>query len=630
MSRPLRRLLKFFLWFAGAVLVLLLAVRTLVPADRLAAIIAERIEVATGGTAGFAGAEVDVWPGLRLVLKDGAIVGTGEALAARSGATTDLVSYTARIERLEVSLAWGPLLKRRVELGKVRLVSPRIELVTRSPEPAATGAGMPSAAAGRAAPTPVVLFVAGLEVEHGELDWSDDAGERRVRVEGWDQRVGIGDATLLIERLTAFSDRRPAPGSGVPASTLDLRTGIAAMTLEGFHEKGPQVYRDLDLIGTLEVPPEADTLQLKLRRLTWSGVSVTATGAVVRTLEGDRLRGQWHLTDLEVETLRAGLPDVLPGLEPEQADWLAETPLSLGSVAARGDFDLSWPLPQAARYRDLAPGLSATAEVRDLEVVPPRQVMPWRASAALELNGPVAELRDVSVRLGEERPDGGRLDGAATIGDLHRERALCSFTLIARDMPARALLDAVAPVATPYVEGDADLEMAGRLQLGTPEEIRDSLVLAGDVVLSDGVVHAESWLEDISPYLGARQDLKDIRYRHLVHKLRVDEGRLHLDDLMVDGHDTDWRGGGWLGLDGGIDMRLDVKLPEGFTPDLGDLALLAEVLRGDDGRIALGMTLRGRAASPTVALDLAPARQRAQSRIEDGIKGFLDKLKGNE
>lgn len=625
MSKLSRRVLKVLVWAGGIGIVLLLAIRLLVPADKLAEAIADRIEAATGGTAAFAGAEVDVWPGLRLVLKNGAVVGTGEALAARSGGATDLASYTARFERLEVSLAWGPLLKRRVEVGKIRLVAPRIELVTRVPDPKAPTAGAPSAGALPAARTPVVLFVAGLEVERGALDWADAAGERRLRLEAWDQDVGIGDATLLIERLAAFSGRRPAPGAAAPASTLDLRSHVGSLTLEGFHGEGPQIFRDLDLTGTLEVPPAADTLQLKLRHLTWGGVTVTATGAVVRTLAGDRLRGEWHLSGIELEALRAGLPDVLPGLAPEHAAWLAEAPLSVGETVARGAFDLPWPLPEGARFRDLADGLSATAEVHDFATVPPRQSLTWRGSATLELTGPAAEVRDVAVDVGE-----GRIDGAATFGDLDHDRALCSFTLITRSVPARALLDVAAPVAAAYVEGSTDLEMAGRLVLGTPDEMRDSLALAGDVVLSEGVVHAATWLDGITPYLGPRQDLKDIRYRHLVNKLRVADGRLIIDGLLVDGYDTDWSGGGWLGLDGGIDMRLDVKLPPGFRPELGDLALLGEALRGEDGRIALGLTLRGRASSPTVGLDLAPAKQHTQDRIEDGIKGFLDKLRGNE
>jgi len=630
MSKTLRRLVRVIGAIVLVFVVVLVAVRLFVPADKLAGIIAQRIEAATGGTAGFVSAEIDVWPSLRLVLGDGAVVGTGAALAARTGTEVDVERYAARFRRLEVSLAWGPLLKRRLEVGKVHLVEPDIELVTRVEiaDPAAAGEpGMFGETIGAppTAPVPVALIIAGLEVSNGRILWQDASLGRQIRVEGWHQDVSIGDATLLLERLSAYAGNRPPPLSDSEPSKLDLRSRIASLSLEGFNETGVQVFRDLDLTGTIEIPSTADGLLLKVRHLTWSGVTVTATGSVARTVIGERLRGEWRLTGLDINAFRRGLPDVTPQLTPELTVWLADAPLSVDDVQATGSFDLPWPLPQGARYRDLAAGISAQVEVRDLETIPPEQTIPWRGSAKLDLAGAAAELQDVRLVVGD-----GRIDGAAQFGDLDQEHALCSFTLICRDVPARTILDAVAPMASPYVEGSADLEMAGNLVLGSAEDMRDSLGLAGDVVLSDGTIHASSWLDEITPYLGDRQDLKDIRFRHLVHKLYVRDGKVIIDGLMLDGHDTDWRGDGWLGLNGGIDMSLNVKFPAGFVPDLGNLTLLAEALRGDDGRIALNLFLKGRASSPDVMLDMAPAKGRLSEQIEDGVKGFLDKLRGNK
>jgi len=417
----------------------------------------------------------------------------------------------------------------------------------------------------------------------------------------------------------------PAPAGGGEPSRLEVRTRIAELRLTGYSEQGEQVFRELDLTGLLEIPVAADRLQLRMRHLTWSGVTVTGSGALTTSPLGGRLAGEWRLVDLDIEGLRRGLPDVTPQLAPETAAWLAETPLALGDVAAGGSFDLPWPLPRCARYHDLANGLAFEAQVHDLEIVPPRQGVSWRGSAAIVLQGAAAELKDVRIDILD-----GSLAGHVQFGDLDRERALCSFAVEGSGVPARLLLDVVAPVAMPYLEGVADLKMAGALTLGTPVEMRDSLELAGDLALHDGVVHAASWLDDISPYLGDRQDLKDIRFRHLVQRLLVRDGKLIIENLMLDGHDTDWRGGGWLGLNGGIDMGLTVKFPADFQPDLGDLTPLAAALRGDDGRIALNLDMMGKAASPRVTLDLAPAKERLADKIEDGVKGFLDKLQGNK
>jgi len=408
-------------------------------------------------------------------------------------------------------------------------------------------------------------------------------------------------------------------------SRVEVRTRIASLHMAGYSEAGDQVFRDLDLTGQLEIPAAADRLQFLVRHLTWSGVTVTGSGALAMSPLGDRLTGEWRLIDLEPEALRGGLPDVAPSMSPETAAWLAETPLSLGGAEATGSFDLAWPLPSGAGFHDLAPGLVLEARVSDLSFVPPRQVSAWNSSAVFAMQGAAAELKDVRVHV-----LGGRLAGHARFADLDRERPLCSFAVDGGGVPVRALLESVAPVAIPYLEGVADLKLAGALTLGEPEEMRDSLELGGDLALNDGLVHASSWLDGVSPYLGARQDLKDIRFRHLVQRLLVRDGKLFISDLILDGHDTDWRGGGWLGLDGGIEMSLNVKFPEDFQPELGDLTPFVSALRGDDGRIALNLDLRGRASSPRVTLDLSPAKERLSEGVEDRVKGFLDKLKGNE
>ncbi len=629
MPKFLRRLLRVLLILVAVIVLALVAVRLLVPASRLAEMISDGIEDATGATIAFAGAKVDVWPQLRLVLTDGVIVGTGADLAARTGSEVDIESYNARVGQLEVSLAWGPLLKRRLEVGEVRLVRPRIELVTRADAPTAaadrTAGGAGSAQSAQSARMPVALFVAGLAVEDGHLTWSDPATGRSLVCEDWQQDVGIGDATLLMERLDAFAGGRPAPAGDAEPSRLDVRSRIARLRLIGYREEGEQLFRDLDLTGQLEVPAAADRLQFRVRHLTWSGVTATGSGALVLSPLGNRLAGEWRLLELDVDALRRGLPEVTPEMSPATVAWLADASFTLGDVDATGAFDLAWPLPRGARYHDLANGLTLEAQVRDLEVVPPRQTVPWRGSADLSLQGPAAELGDIRIEVAD-----GRLDGQARFADLDREQALCSFAADGAGVPVRLLLDAVAPVAVPYLEGAADLKLGGSMALGSPEEMRDSLELAGDLALRDGVVHASSWLDGISPYLGERQDLKDIRFRHLVQRLLVRDGKLVIENLMLDGHDTDWRGGGWLGLNGGIDMDLSVKFPEDFQPELGDLALLADALRGDDGRLALNLRLTGRAASPRTVLDLAPAKERISERIEDGVRGFLDKLRGNK
>ncbi|MBA4377077.1 MAG: hypothetical protein C0395_00100 [Gemmatimonas sp.] len=161
------------------------------------------------------------------------------------------------------------------------------------------------------------------------------------------------------------------------------------------------------------------------------------------------------------------------------------------------------------------------------------------------------------------------------------------------------------------MSGTSGAGIRGGFTGGRPGAALASLEVDADLAARDGVVHARDWLTDIASYLGERQDLQDIRYRTLTSRLELREGRLAMQDLKLEGPDTDWRGAGRIDLAGPLEVALVVKLPAGFRPDLGSMSPLADLLKGDDGRIALGLRLTGRASGPEVSLDLAKSGRQA-------------------
>jgi hypothetical protein len=172
--------------------------------------------------------------------------------------------------------------------------------------------------------------------------------------------------------------------------------------------------------------------------------------------------------------------------------------------------------------------------------------------------------------------------------------------------------------------GTLSARAVGSCDLADPQAIRNSLDLAGDLRGSDGIIDLRQQLADVSRYLGDRQDLLRVRYSQASHRYRLQEGRISIDGLRIDGRDTDWRGEGWLGLDGTLNLDLNVRLPAGFTPDLGDMTFLAETLRDQDGRIALDFALSGDVRRPTVRLKLDPARLMQPDKLQDMLKDALD------
>jgi len=275
---------------------------------------------------------------------------------------------------------------------------------------------------------------------------------------------------------------------------------------------------------------------------------------------------------------------------------------------------------------DLALDLHAEAGTVRLERTPYRQV---RLGGTLR--GRVIDVPNLEARLGT-----GSITGSARLDYAEDPTGHASWRGQVSKVPASALLEPYAGWLASAWSGALDAEVEGSCALADPEVVRRTLTLSGDLRGTEGAVDLRQQLSGVSRYLGSRQDLLHVTYNRIRQHVTIDDGKVLLQDLQVDGKQTDWSGGGWVSLDGAIDLDLHVKLPAGFTPDLGDLSFLAEGLRDDQGRIGLDLKLSGPSRSPVVALDLDPAamleheglRKRLQEEAEKGLGGLLDRLKG--
>lgn len=223
-----------------------------------------------------------------------------------------------------------------------------------------------------------------------------------------------------------------------------------------------------------------------------------------------------------------------------------------------------------------------------------------RVTAEATLAGRVVEVAPIRAGRG-----GGRLSGAATLDYAADPWGKLMFEFAAEDVPAADLLAPWAPDLGERLVADLQAEGRGGCRLQDAEVARATLDLAGTITAGDGVLHAGDWMQDVLPYLGERRDLVDVHFRRLDHTFRVAGERYLVDKLAIDGLDTAWRGAGWVGLDDTIGLDLAVKLPPGFTPDLGAMSFLANTLRDEEGRVRLDLKLTGRASKPKVGLNLA-------------------------
>lgn len=500
-----RRGARAVLIVLAVLLLAALAAPLLVPADSVRDLVVARVRQATGAEVSFGGASVRLLPRLSVAVADGRVRGTGAALAQATGQPSPLVSYEATLERLDVSVAVGPLLRKRLEIGRVQLVRPVIEVVTAPPAAAADSSGGAAAGAataaaeraGRTAAAPAfALALAGLEVRDGALRWREEGTARAVAVEGWQQELTGGDLTALVARLQALGAGTEAAsaaggaagaggGDGGPDpagdARLRLRTRVGSLALQGFG-KGPAVtLRDLAATGEVSAPADGG-VRLAIERAAWASLALSAEARLGASAAPARLAGTWTLAEVEAAALLADLRPLLPPAPPGPLTaWLDSRPVAAGKLSARGSFDLPWPLPPAPDgTAAVLAGLRAEGALAGGRVTLPLGQGEAGVDAAFALAG--TELRVTRLQL---KDAAGRLelggDAALTLppaaGPLRAQLAgnadLGALAAVA------ALLPKPAPrPGRPAAPGLEAYRFTGRAQLSARAEIAEAPSLA--------------------------------------------------------------------------------------------------------------------------------------------------------
>jgi hypothetical protein len=204
------------------------------------------------------------------------------------------------------------------------------------------------------------------------------------------------------------------------------------------------------------------------------------------------------------------------------------------------------------------------------------------------------------------------------------------------DAPASVVMKPYLGDFARHWQGNVSADARGSCDLADPEAVRRSLSIEGDLHASRGVIDLREPLAEVEQYLGKRQDLLRVVYSAVDQDYLVRDGKLVIRSMRIDGKDTDWSGSGTIDLDGTLDLDLSVRLPAGYTPDLGDMTFLADALRDDKGRIGLDFALTGPTVRPAVKLKLDPEelmksdalQDKVEEEVKKGLGGLLDRLKG--
>ncbi len=412
-------------------------------------------------------------------------------------------------------------------------------------------------------------------------------------IAGW--RQGLPGTATMTATGGPITVSAPQLGEPLRIATLavdsDLRAAAGKTRLRANGLAHPAVAGD----AVVELQPAAGPDEAVSARLELPRLDLDALAALVETLQTASATSPRH--------------------EPRHAR-LSLVPAAWASTAAAAPA----PAPGELIPADLKVDLAATVQ----------QITFLKSDyTGARLSGSLRErviaVRELSARLGT-----GQLSGTARVDYAADPRGRASWDVQVKDAPAGLMLQPYVPVLAAIWTGTMSATASGSCDLSDPQAILRSLSLNGDLRGSNGVVDLREQLGGVSQYLGQRQDLLRVQYNQARQHFRIADGKVMLENLRLDGRDTDWRGGGWLGLDGAVNLDLNVRLPAGFTPDLGEFTFLADALRDKDGRIALDFSLTGEARRPAVSLKLDPASliqsDAIKNKLKDEGKEQLQKL----
>ncbi|MFW6284420.1 MAG: AsmA family protein [Desulfosalsimonas sp.] len=189
-----------------------------------------------------------------------------------------------------------------------------------------------------------------------------------------------------------------------------------------------------------------------------------------------------------------------------------------------------------------------------------------------------------------------------------------------QEISADALMSGLYPKAAGTLLGrtSAAINVSGR---GTAwEQMRDALSGQGQVRISEGKIAGNDFAGGLARTLGAG-DLKSIDFKSFEGDFEIEDGKLRLVSDFA-GKDVKMNPTGTIGLDGALDMNLNLALAPGFSSRLSSDSLVGQLLEDEQGWTSMPVALGGSLGKPRFVLDKA----RLQKQLtEEGSRKVIEK-----
>ncbi|MBA5875454.1 MAG: AsmA family protein [Nitrospira sp. CR1.2] len=405
----------------------------------------------------------------------------------------------------------------------------------------------------------------------------------------------------------------------------------------------PVQIKDLHLTIHTPYPVPPDISPLSQLDLTDLGLTVTMGGSAIN-VKGTATKGLANLTAASASINTSDLPIALPLAKPVE---LKDLHINLKA---------KYPPKEGAAPLELAeiPNLGLTVALGSSRMDVKGSVLGGRAKVTadsklvntadlpftLPLKKPV-EIKDLQVAA-EMKGQDVRLSTLALqlFGGLLRAQGTLSLGTTAPPFSGTASLQglqlgpALQAVGTDQVSmsgtANVELSLSGR-GFAHPDLVK-ALAGAGHVAVRDGRVEGINLLQQAAILLkvvGVQLDnVKATAFSAIESDMAIKQGLVAVQRLLIDSHDFQATGGGTIGFDHSLDMKLNLNLSQALSQKIAAGSPIARVaLTG--GRLSLPLLITGSAQAPSYGLDTKMFAGKVKEQVKEKVKGAVgDLLKG--
>jgi AsmA protein len=189
-----------------------------------------------------------------------------------------------------------------------------------------------------------------------------------------------------------------------------------------------------------------------------------------------------------------------------------------------------------------------------------------------------------------------------------------------QEISADALVSGLYPKAAGILLGwtSAAINVSGQ---GTAwKQMREALSGQGEIRIFDGKITGRDFAGGLASALGAG-DLKSIDFKSFEGDFEINDGKIRLVSDFA-GKEVKMKPTGTIGLNGALDMNLNLALAPGFSSRLSSDSLVGQLLADEQGWTSMPVALGGSLGKPRFVLD----RARLQKQLtEEGTRKVIEK-----